>query len=161
MQKMNKREKKFEKKLDMKLEKLENKTKKIIEKKQHTLWGYKKLSKAIPPVVSTSEDASSYNNTASAVATAPTEFIMDATPLEEYNFVPHVVRGELVSQVWQVINNGQMPWTNEVISYFFSGFVGCNYCIVIDGTAFCLGFQILGTLNNCCEMPAITAGRDG
>lgn len=112
---MNKREKKFEKKLDMKLEKLENKTKKIIEKKQHTLWGYKKVSKVVPPVVSTSEDASSYNNTASAVASAPTELIMDATPLEEYHFVPHVVRGELVSQVWQVINNGQMPWTNEVI----------------------------------------------
>lgn len=99
MQKISKRDKKFEKKLDAKLEKLECKTKKIMEKK-HCLWSGKKN----PAVVQSS-----------APAAAPLcQLVMDATPVEEYNYVPHVLRGELIAQVWTVMNNGQLPWTDEV-----------------------------------------------
>lgn len=141
MQKISKREKKFEKKLDAKLEKLESKTKKIMEKKSHGLFGdskseSKRRSKllVLAPNVGPSAPAEQTTDApfepkqpsesrrrtklmvmgAGVGPVALGEQGMDALPVDEYNYIPHVQRGEVVTQNWEVLNNGQMPWTNEV-----------------------------------------------
>lgn len=110
MQKISKREKKFEKKLDAKLEKLESKTKKIMEKKSLlgdgqlcNVLGSRDVKRRVRMMVAT----------ANAPLTTPTEQVMDALPVDEYNYVPHVMKGEIVNQVWKVINSGHMPWTED------------------------------------------------
>lgn len=116
MQKINKREKKFEKKLDAKLEKLESKTKKIMEKK-HNLWGSKK-STGIPLPAHAVSSQSAEPTAPAAPLNSVDSFVanqcMDAAPIDEYNFVPRVLRGETVHQVWKVVNSGQKQWTDEV-----------------------------------------------
>lgn len=103
MQKLSKREKKFEKKLDAKLEKLESKTKKIMEKKSFLLFG---------DANKTGQD-SKRNARSQANPSAPPDSIMDALPVDEYTFTPHVLKGEIVTQFWKVMNNGNLPWTDE------------------------------------------------
>lgn len=105
MQKLSKREKKFEKKLDAKLEKLESKTKKIMEKKTSLLFG----DSANKPG---NQDPSSKHNSR-VQPSAPVDTIMDALPVEEYTYTPHVSKGEIVTQTWNVMNNGNLPWTDE------------------------------------------------
>lgn len=114
MQKISKREKKFEKKLDAKLEKLESKTKKIMEKKSQGLFrdGLKTEAKRRARMMV-------FNAGGGATAIAPTEQVMDALPVDEFNYILHVKKGELVTQNWKVVNSGQLPWNDEVTFFDF------------------------------------------
>lgn len=108
MQKISKREKKFEKKLDAKLEKLETKTKKIMEKK--CLLNDGQLAR-----VDMKRRVRMLNAAAGPASAGAqgTEQIMDALPIDEYSYEPHVMPGEVVTQTWKVINSGNTPWSDD------------------------------------------------
>lgn len=111
MQKLSKR--KFEKKLDAKLEKLESKTKKIMEKKSHGLF-HQMYQPRWQPTNMKREERLMFLGNASNTASSSKEVVMDALPADEYSFTPHVSKGEIVTQSWKVVNNGHLPWTDEV-----------------------------------------------
>lgn len=91
---------KLDRQLEIKIDRLESKAKKIIEKKQHLL--------------------SKFDH-AEEVFVMPLDIqgrpLMNASLAHESFFVPHLVGGELYEHTWDVVNCGAIPWSAKV-SFF-------------------------------------------
>jgi hypothetical protein len=109
IEKLHKREKKLEKKLDSKLEKLENKTKRRIEKKSQTKSCSEQSSEK--KVCSCSRTRKKMSD--GAVGT----YLMDAILLKDGHrpVETHIPLGERFTKVWEIMNNGTLPWTDKVM----------------------------------------------
>lgn len=100
----------MERKLDNKLEKLEHKTLKIKEKKMALLR-------------SSDSDVghSSRKSRPIGVPANEAEFLMDATVLgQRHSTIPHMSGGETYKQEWEVVNSGELSWTDDVSGMSFN-----------------------------------------
>lgn len=106
IEKLHKREKKLEKKLDSKLEKLENKTKRRMEKK------FQSKSCSEQPYEKKACSGSRKRTSDGPVCT----YLMDAIPLNDgpKPAETHIRLGERFTKVWEIMNNGTLPWTDKV-----------------------------------------------
>jgi hypothetical protein len=107
IEKLHKREKKLEKKLDSKLEKLENKTKRRMEKKSQT----KSRSEQ-------SSEKKVCSGTRKKMSDGPVgTYLMDAILLNDGHrpAETHIRLGDRFTKVWEIMNNGTLPWTDKVM----------------------------------------------
>lgn len=94
---------KLERKLDCKLEKLEQKTMRVKEKKMAL-------------VCSNDADMNRSSNKSRPIGMplSDTEFFMDASAVGNHeSTIPHMSGGETYQQEWEVVNTGEMPWTES------------------------------------------------
>ncbi|XP_033608398.1 uncharacterized protein LOC111866967 isoform X2 [Cryptotermes secundus] len=104
IEKLHKREKKLEKKLDSKLEKLENKTKRRMEKKSQSKSRPERPSEKI------------CGGTRKKMSDGPVgTYLMDAILLNDGHrpTETHIRLGERFTKVWEIMNNGTLPWTDK------------------------------------------------
>lgn len=99
-------EKKFEK-LDSKLEKLENKTKRLLERKSQSKSRGEKKDKSVEAV----EKGGKQRKRSSDILAAT--YLMDVVLLDPPLNVVHCARGEQFVKIWNVVNNGTLPWTDK------------------------------------------------
>ncbi|KAK9871498.1 hypothetical protein WA026_012869 [Henosepilachna vigintioctopunctata] len=102
---------KLEKKVDTKLEKLENKSKKLKEKK---------LALLTKSSDSDAGHSSSKSNSDTLLGVDMNQ--MNAAPVRyQQSVIPHMVGGEVYLHTWDVINNGSLPWTSDTELHFTWG----------------------------------------
>lgn len=95
IEKLQRKEKKLENKLDQRIEKMETKKKRMLEKVSHSRNGKRKLS----------EESGSEGCGAAAVPNW-------LSGISVSKLLPvHVQPGQVFSRTWEVLNNGIVPWT--------------------------------------------------
>ncbi|XP_044758067.1 uncharacterized protein LOC123316139 [Coccinella septempunctata] len=102
---------KLEKKLESKMEKLVNKSKKLKEKKMSL-------------ITKSSDSDAGHSSSKSNSEAIPNVDIstMNAAPVRsEETSIPHFMGGEVYRHCWKVINNGLVPWTEDTELHFSWG----------------------------------------
>nr|CAD7455635.1 unnamed protein product [Timema tahoe] len=101
---------KREKKLDSKLEKLETKTKRRMEKKSSSVQCVK--VSPLPSATGSERKVARKRSSDGPVIT----YLMDAILLNEGSQLPDTIVkvGDTFTKVWDIMNNGTLPWTDKV-----------------------------------------------